>query len=155
MKLYVASSWRNPHQPEVVGLARDVGCQVYDFRNPGVEGPAGGPEKGFSWGDIASEWQDWTVEEYRDALRTPRACEGFAADMDALEWADAVVAVMPCGRSSHLELGWACGAGKRTAIYYPPVVVFEPELMAKMSTILIGPEELRSWLVSKAQMFTR
>jgi hypothetical protein len=34
MKLYVASSWRNARQPEVVARLREAGHEVYDFRNP-------------------------------------------------------------------------------------------------------------------------
>ena len=29
-------------------------------------------------------------------------------------WDDTFVLVLPCGRSAHLELGWAVGQGKRT-----------------------------------------
>jgi hypothetical protein len=34
MRVYVASSWRNPWQPNVVGLLRSLGHKVYDFREP-------------------------------------------------------------------------------------------------------------------------
>ena len=33
-KTYVASSWRNPFQQEVVNILRDLGHEVYDFKNP-------------------------------------------------------------------------------------------------------------------------
>ena len=33
-RIYVASSWRNPYQPEVVAALRKAGHEVYDFRNP-------------------------------------------------------------------------------------------------------------------------
>ena len=33
-KIYVASSWRNPHQPAIVEELRVAGHEVYDFRNP-------------------------------------------------------------------------------------------------------------------------
>ena len=33
-KIYVASSWRNKYQPEVVAALRKAGHEVYDFRNP-------------------------------------------------------------------------------------------------------------------------
>ena len=33
-KIYVASSWRNPYQPEVVAALKKAGHEVYDFRNP-------------------------------------------------------------------------------------------------------------------------
>ncbi len=36
--------------------------------------------------------------------------------VDALRWCEALVLVLPCGRSSHLELGWAIGAGRRAFV---------------------------------------
>ena len=42
--------------------------------------------------------------------------------------------VMPCGRSSHLELGYAAGQKKTTVIM---VTQDEPELMYKMATHLV------------------
>lgn len=33
-KIYVASSWRNSFQQDVVKFLRDVGHEVYDFKNP-------------------------------------------------------------------------------------------------------------------------
>jgi len=36
--------------------------------------------------------------------------------MNALRWCEACVLLLPCGRSAHLELGWAAGAGKRTVV---------------------------------------
>ncbi len=32
--IYLASSWRNDLQPEVLLALRDAGHAVYDFRNP-------------------------------------------------------------------------------------------------------------------------
>jgi hypothetical protein len=76
------------------------------------------------------------VEEYRKALTHPIAEDGFARDFEALQKADVVLLVLPCGRSAHLELGWAVGAGKRTIILLDgPVVV--PELMYKMVDHLV------------------
>lgn len=31
-RVYAASSWRNPYQPEIVQKLRDAGHEVYDFR---------------------------------------------------------------------------------------------------------------------------
>lgn len=33
-RIYVASSWRNPFYPDVVGRLKAEGHDVYDFRNP-------------------------------------------------------------------------------------------------------------------------
>lgn len=107
MKLYVASSWRNPHQPELVEDLRALGHDVYDFRHP-----PGGDHLGFSWSDVDPEWVCWTADQYVAALDHPIAAAGFESDFGAMEWADACVLVLPCGRSAHLEAGYFVGAAK-------------------------------------------
>jgi len=79
-----------------------------------------------------SDWEE--VDKYLRMIEHPRALEGFAADFAAMEQADTFVLVLPCGKSAHLELGWAVGAGKRTAILLEDPV--EPELMYKMCDYL-------------------
>ncbi len=101
MKIYVASSWRNDIQPHVVEALRKAGHEVYDFKNPRPG------DNGFHWSDIDPDWQDWTPEQFIEGLRHPIAASGFASDMDALRDCDACVLVLPCGRSAHLEAGWA------------------------------------------------
>jgi hypothetical protein len=111
--IYVASSWRNVWQPGVVRLLREHGHEVYDFKNPRPG------DNGFHWSEIDPDWKDWNPKRYREALKDPIAEGGFKSDMDALRAADTCVLVQPCGTSAHLELGWACGAGKRTAVLFP------------------------------------
>ena len=123
-KVYVASSWRNPYQPEVVARLREAGHEVYDFRNP-QENPGG-----FHWADVDARWQEWTVREYIDHLDHPVAEKGFQADFRAMEWADACVLVLPCGRSAHTEAGWFAGKGIKTLVYIPEKQ--EPELMYRL-----------------------
>ena len=130
--MYVASSWRNLIQPDVVKMLVEAGHDVYDFRNPFQNGT------GFRWADIASDWEDWSSEELIDGLEHPLASKGFKSDMDALDWAEAVVMVMPCGRSSHLELGYAVGQRKKTVILLSQS---EPELMYKMADYLVTDTE--------------
>lgn len=52
-------------------------------------------------------------------------------DRDALHWCDTCVLVLPCGRSAHLEAGYAAGQGKRT-IFMLSQDKFEPELMYRL-----------------------
>ena len=132
MKVYVASSWRNERQPEVVRAIRAAGHQVYDFRNPN----AGILEldQGFHWSDIDPEWQTWSPSQFINALDHPLALGGYDRDYAALETADAVVLVMPCGRSAHLELGFGVGRGKASIILLSDG---EPELMYKMVPNLV------------------
>lgn len=122
-KIYVASSWRNTRQAEVVQALRMDGHLVYDFKHPRLG------NTGFAWSQIDPQWEGWTPEKYREMLDHPVAKAGFASDMNGMRWADTFVLVLPCGRSAHLELGWACGQGKQTIILLDKA---EPELMAKM-----------------------
>lgn len=171
MRIYVASSWRNPWQPGVVRLLRLLGHEVYDFREPRPG------ERGFSWSEVDPGWKEWSPVAYRAALDAPLSEAGFRSDMDALKACDACVLVLPCGASAHLELGWACGAGKRTAVLFPHgvgitaigghtvseapcpacgdldgchlparLLRIEPELMSKCAdTILVNSDELGRW----------
>lgn len=125
-RIYVASSWRNEHQPEVVAALRSNGHEVYDFRHPAAD------NKGFSWSEINPWWQKWSTEQFINGLIHPLAESGYKYDIDAMEWADTLVMVQPCGRSAHLEAGWAKGRGKLAIMYIPPGVTIEPELMVKM-----------------------
>jgi hypothetical protein len=124
-RIYVASSWRNPYQPDMVSLLTLAGHQVYDFRNP--------PNKaGFHWREVEEGWQTWTMPQYRELLLTNRdAAFGFAADYRGMQWADTCVLVNPCGRSAHLEAGYFNGAGKRLIVYIPESI--EPDLMYLMA----------------------
>lgn len=123
MKIYIASSWRNQLQPNVVNQLRNAGHEVYDFKNPS-------PNTGFAWSSIDPNWEKWTNEEYFKALDHPLAVAGFKSDFDAMNWADACVLVMPCGRSAHTEAGWMQGAGKPTIVLIETEA--EPELMYKI-----------------------
>jgi hypothetical protein len=137
-KIYVASSWRNPHYPPVVEALRKDGHEVYDFKNPV-------PNTGFRWeqcavGDV------YDIPNYFKALKTERAKEGFASDKAALDWCDVLVLALPCGRSAHLEAGYAVGCGKKVyALLHEDK--FEPDLMYLMcEAITTDLEVIRSHL---------
>jgi len=135
----VASSWRNKYQPEVVALLRELGNDVYDFKNP-VEG-----NTGFSWREIEPDWQHWTPAQYRHALDHPVAVEGHRYDLDAMTACDTCLLVLPSGRSASYEFGWCVGQGKRGVVFIPEPV--EPELMYRGASILVTWDELRSAFV--------
>lgn len=132
-KIYVASSWRNKYYPEVVEALRAKGHEVYDFRNP----PLGG--NGFRWTDIDEKALEWSFDEYSEGLHHPKAERQFKADLEALEWADTCVLVLPSGRSAHTEAGWMAGAGRRVFVYIPEMQ--EPELMYKLFDGVVGSME--------------
>lgn len=136
MRVYVASSWRNTHQPTVVEVLRGAGHDVYDFRHP-----PGGDHLGFKWSAVDPDWRRWGPYTFRHALSHRIACAGFRADFEAMCASEAFVLVMPCGRSSHLELGWAAGYGKHTIVLLDGHS--EPELMYKLAdTIAVDLDEV-------------
>lgn len=128
--IYVATSWRNPYQPKVIedirayGKLKNIDFNVYDFRHPSPN------SNGFSWDKIDKNWKNWTVDEYKQALRHPLAQEGFELDREALQFCDICLLVLPCGASAHLEAGWAGGIGSSVIIYAPDLK--EAELMYKL-----------------------
>lgn len=132
-KVYVASSWRNRYQQDVVKILRDTNHLVYDFMHPteGYHNPEGLPN-GFQWSEIDPEWEQWDTSEYLEALDSPLAVRGFKSDWDAMVWADTCVLVLPSGRSAHIEAGYFVGAGKDLHILMPEVE--PPDLMYKMAT---------------------
>lgn len=152
MKIYVASSWRNTFQPDVVQVLRDDGHRVYGFKEDGDGWGEGnhGPG-GFSWSEVDPDWQNWPAEipRYLEGLKHPRAIEGFHRDMDALKQADACVMVMPCGPSASMEMGWAVGANRHVYVYIPGMR--EPDLMVKMADHVTADfSEIRN-LLNKTQ----
>lgn len=139
LNIYVASSWRNQLQPEVVRVLRDCGHEVYDFRHP-AEG-----NDGFHWSQVDPDW-NFNVrglvegDRYRRMLEHPISAKGYKFDITALRICDAVVYVLPCGRSASWEFGYAMGQGKKAyVVWFEP---HEPELMFMGATILTCWSEL-------------
>ena len=125
-------------QPVVVTTLRAAGIACYDFKRD--EGAR------FHWSEVGVNPDVETHAGYAAGLAHPRAIEGFASDFGAMKRADAFVLVLPCGRSAHLELGWAVGTGKRTAILLEDEVT-PPELMYKMVDYLApNMVDLLGWL---------
>ena len=141
--IYVASSWRNEHQPRVVRILNEMheSLQVYDFRQPT---PYAG---GFAWDEIDPEWPHWSTGKFREGLSHPIAQRGFAHDWCALSECSACVLVLPCGRSAHLEAGFCIGREIPTCIYIPHDTTVEPELMYAMANTIVSTEkDLIAWV---------
>lgn len=133
MNIYLASSRRNTHFDSMLRTLRGFGFEVYNFKDANAA---------FAWEScgVGSSMQ-WDPSTRRQALRSEEACDAFANDRNAIEDCDALVMVMPCGRSAHLELGYAAGIG-RPVFVYDPAGNEEPELMIKFAEIFSTPVEL-------------
>lgn len=135
--IYLASSWRNSDQPEVLDTLRAAGHRVYDFRNPGDKWNARGGEKGddsggFRWSEIDPEWEGWSPWSFTQALQTETAERGFTHDFDAMQASEVGVLLLPSGRSAHLEAGYFAGHPDKT-LHVLCLTLPEPELMYLMA----------------------
>ena len=138
-KIYVASSWKNEHQQQLVALIRSHGHQVYDFHHPDDE------KEGFWWTDIDPDWKKWGLEQYTKALSHPKAERGFQKHFNAIRDADVCVLLLPCGRSAHTEAGWLKGLNKKVVVLMEQPQ--EPELMYKLfDRVMSTPRELLRYL---------
>lgn len=131
MNVYVASSWRNEHQPDIVKALRGIGLDVFDFREH--------PEPTPPWGEMGygpGAGRHWTTDEIGRAYNDPRTAAVFARDMAGLRPADVTVLVLPAGRSAHLEAGYARGAGQKLIVFNPEGI--EPEIMTLMADFIVA-----------------
>lgn len=115
--------------------AGGCGCAGAAAGAPGVVGAVGAATGG------GASTTEWTFDQYRQGLKHPKAERQFAADLEAMLWADTCVLVLPCGRSAHTEAGWFSGRSLKTIAYIPQFD--EPELMYKLfDAIVATPTEL-------------
>jgi hypothetical protein len=152
LRIYVASSWRNDFVRNMVESLRQNAYDVYDFTRPSLS-PGG--STAFRWDEIDPGWQDWDAETFRKSLNHPTADRGFAQDMRFLDACDVCILLLPCGRSAHLEAGYAKGRGKSLIVWIGPNCgKVEPELMYKIAdAIVINYDELGNAL-AEAKKFT-
>lgn len=125
LSVYVASSWRNEHQPGVVAALRADGIDVYDFRHPAAG------DDGFAWREVEAAAKPWDAATLTRALAHPRSAEAFASDFGGMRAATACVLVLPCGKSAHLEAGWLAARGCPLVVFMPEPS--EPELMYRLA----------------------
>lgn len=132
MRLYVATSWKNPFYEMVVTALRLYGHQVYDWRNP----PTGG--HGFRWQDtgVQADPENCSTPELAEFHAQPVAQMGFASDMLGLFWCEACVLLLPSGNSAHIEAGYAKGSGKPLYILRPAPT--KADLMHLMADGIFG-----------------
>ena len=110
MKIYIASSWKNCQKClDLSGQLRDWGHEVDCFCDA-------------SMGRYVFDYRDIGPIEEMDTiafLDNPQSQAAFQEDQRWLNWCDAVVMVLPCGKSAHLEAGYAKGQNKFLVIYGP------------------------------------
>jgi nucleoside 2-deoxyribosyltransferase len=123
VKLYVIGSLRNPQIPSIAKALREAGHEVFD------DWYAAGPEADDYW----QRYEKERGHNLAQGLNGLSAAHVFNFDKTHLDASDAVVLVLPAGKSAHLELGYVLGCGKPGYVLYSE----EPErwdVMYKFAT---------------------
>lgn len=108
MKIYIAGSWKNAKRlHDIAADLRDKGHLVDLF----CDDSAGRYVFGFS------ELGDVSKLDAKSIRVFPNVWRAFKEDKKWIDWADAVLLVLPSGKSAHLEAGYAVGKGKQLYIY--------------------------------------
>lgn len=102
--IYVAGSLRNPAIPSVANHLIEALPKQHVF----ADWYAAGEKADDAWKAYEQE-MGFT---YREALGRPAARNVYAFDKWHIDQADAMVLVLPAGKSGHLELGYHLGKGR-------------------------------------------
>lgn len=118
LRIYLASSWKNAQAVRIIldCLRRD-GLEVDCFCDQE------GGRVGFNIRDCLEKLGgDINGIDAITAFEHPAVSAqfkiAFAEDKKWLDWSNCAVMLMPCGRSAHLEAGYAKGQGKLLYIYW-------------------------------------
>jgi hypothetical protein len=119
MYIYVASSWQTPRHDEVVKALRNEGHYVYDYREQGEQIVSGHDQVLVN---------ACTLEEAVTFLAQPTVLQAVDNDFDGLAACEALVLVLPSGRSAHAEFG-------NILHQVPTVVLWEPRQQLSVELI--------------------
>lgn len=100
--IYLIGSLRNPKVVKLGNLLRKHKFDVFD------DWAAAGKIADDCW----QAYENARGRNYADALKGYAAQHVFGFDRKHLQRCDAVVLLLPAGKSGHLELGWSLGRGK-------------------------------------------
>lgn len=107
--VYIGGALANPEIVRITALLKDNSISAFsEWYTPGAEA------------DV--KWRDYEIAlgyDYRTALKRPAAVNTFTFDKRHIDECDTFLMVLPCGKSAHMELGYAIGKGKRGIIYMP------------------------------------
>ena len=114
-KIYLASSWK---RKETVRVMHDIlvkrGHVVDSFCS------TDGKRSSFNWDELVEimykEGIDLRSANAISMADHWRVKEAFREDKKYIDWSDTLIMLMPCGRSAHLEAGYAAGTGKKLYI---------------------------------------
>ena len=129
-RIYVASSWSNKHQQNLLEQLRKRGHKVYDFKHPHGRNDIPVFEQVSITQNLRSAYKEKCLkgEDFKRMLMDRLSVERFKEHYGAMQDADTCILLLPAGRSSHTEAGLMNGMGKRVFVMDTSKVII-PELM--------------------------
>jgi hypothetical protein len=119
MKIYIASSWKNQKEClEIAQTLRQDGHKVDCFCDESTGRFVFHSSELFKKEEGKEEDQLKNLDAIT-FLAEEKTQKAFREDVNGLDWADAVLLVLPAGNSAHLEAGYKKGQGGHLFIYGP------------------------------------
>lgn len=110
MKIYLASSWKNADQVKQIK-------EVFESKGHKVDAFCDTSSGRFVFS--FNQLPDVSTHNAISVMDFPVVQKAFMEDKKWIDWADAIVLILPAGNSAHLEAGYAKGSGKKLVIYRP------------------------------------
>lgn len=115
MKIYLASSWKMKQTVNSMAkILTDEGHEVDSFCSNDDA------RVSFDWDELTEIMENEGINidtmNAIDMMGHWRVREAFEEDKKWIDWADVLIMLMPCGRSSHIKAGYAVGKGKKLYI---------------------------------------
>jgi len=110
MKVYLISALKNWKVIDLGNTLREAfpNWEIFDdWISPGPHAD-----------DYWRKFEKKRKNDYRKALKSYAAKHIFEFDKHHLDESDIVILITPCGKSGHLELGYAVGKGKKTYVLF-------------------------------------
>lgn len=132
LKIYLASSWKNEGLVLIFAeLLRGHGYEVDAFCDASC---------GRFICDVSCLPDKPEEMNHITAMQHQEFQRAFREDKKWLDWADVCVLILPCGRSAHLEAGYAKGQGKGLIIM-SPMLPGEWDVMYGFADYVLSLEE--------------
>ena len=129
-RIYIASSWKNKFQQQLVEELRKRGHKVYDFKHPNGRNDVPVWESVSVTQNLRSAYVEKCLKgkDFKRMLLDRQSIKRFEEHFAAMQDADTCILLLPAGRSSHIEAGHMNGMGKRVFVMDTSKEV-TPELM--------------------------
>lgn len=129
-RIYIASSWKNKFQQQLVEELRKRGHKVYDFKHPYGRNDVPVWESVSVTQNLRSAYVEKCLKgkDFKRMLLDRQSIKRFEEHFAVMQDADTCILLLPAGRSSHIEAGHMNGIGKRVFVMDTSKEV-TPELM--------------------------